>query len=241
MQRNYYVILGVSSSATPDQIKAAFRRRAMELHPDHSRTDSAPFQELQEAYGVLSDPERRRRYDEHGSTSVRRAPRGPSRPPAEPLVPRRRAEPFSDFAAPRVRDVSIMNSFSRFHPSFDELFDRLRRNFEDFARPKAERMESLTVEVVLSPNEALSGGVVRVRVPGRATCASCGGRGAMGPYECWQCEGEGAVAVEYPVRVEFPPAVRDGYVVSVRLDEFGITNFHLTIVFRVGSETFKES
>src|SRR5512134_3067787 len=95
MQKNYYLILGITSDASLDEVKAAFRRRAMELHPDTSGLESGPFLEVQEAYGVLSDPERRRRYDSRTVPIVaRRRPWGPAaepmvraRPQAEPLRP----------------------------------------------------------------------------------------------------------------------------------------------------------
>lgn len=94
MQKNYYVILGVGSGATLEEIKSAFRRRALELHPDRAGLGDRPFQELQEAYGVLSDPQRRHNYDARRQPlAVRPHPCGP---PAEPLVNRRvEAEPFS--------------------------------------------------------------------------------------------------------------------------------------------------
>ncbi len=66
MAKNYYLILGITADATKEDIKAAFRRRAMELHPDRSGLGSGPFQEAQEAYSVLADPDRRRRYDRLG-------------------------------------------------------------------------------------------------------------------------------------------------------------------------------
>lgn len=240
--KNYYLILGISSTATGEEIKSAFRRRAKELHPDRSGMESEPFQELQEAYGVLSDPESRRRYDQGTNVTVVR--HAPQRQSAEPLVRRRRPEPFSAFRTEtptqNVRDVSLGESFDLFRPSFDELFDRLWSNFEDIARPKAERLESLTVEVVISPEEALRGGQVRVRVPGKAACPTCGGRGAVGGYECWRCEGRGATAVDFPLDMEFPPGIRDGHVAQVSLEEFGIENFYLTVLFRVNDEAFEE-
>jgi curved DNA-binding protein CbpA len=141
VMKNYYLILGVSSSATLEEIKSAFRRRAMELHPDRSGMESGPFQELQEAYGVLGDPERRRRYD--GSTDVTVVRRASRRRSAEPLAGRRRPEPFdplnpfgSETQTQTIRDVSLAESLEFFHPSFDEIFDRLWRNFEDVTRTK---------------------------------------------------------------------------------------------------------
>lgn len=233
MPKNYYLVLGVPADASREDIKAAFRRRALELHPDRSGMGSAPFLEVQEAYRVLGDPEQRRRYDrEHQSLALR----GRTWPAAEPLVsPRPKGEPFRPAEPTRsFREVSLTESFETYRPSFEELFDRFWSNFEDIVRPKAERLESLTVEVVVSPEEAQWGGQVRVWVPARATCPTCGGRGAVGGYECWRCEGHGALTSEFPLDVTYPAGLRDGDAVRVPLDQFGVRNFYLTVLFRVG-------
>jgi len=124
MAKNYYLILGISENASPGDIRAAFRRRALELHPDRSGMESGPFQALQEAYSVLGDPERRRRYDrERGRAPGRRPPTRrtaePLRPPRPKAQPFRPVEPFGGF-----RDVSLRESFQTYHPSVEELFDR---------------------------------------------------------------------------------------------------------------------
>ena len=230
MTKNYYVILGVTSDASVDEIKAAFRRRALELHPDTSGLESQPFLEIQEAYGVLADPERRRRYDQQS----RPEPSAP-RPHWKPLrTPRPKGEPLRPVeTASGFREVSLTESFATYRPSFDELLGRWWRNFDLVSRPKAETLESLTVEVVVSPEEARFGGTVRVGIPAQARCPTCGGRGAVGPYECWRCEGHGALTTEYPVDVEYPPGLRDSYAVRIPLTRFGIENFYLTVLFRL--------
>ena len=233
MPKNYYVILGVASNASGDDIKSAFRRRAMELHPDQSGLESGPFLELQEAYGVLSDPQRRRNYDcEAHTIAIRRRPWGPM---AEPLVRERPgSEPFRQSASSRdFREVPPAGIFERGSPTFDELFGHLWGNFEPLSRPKAETLESLTVEVDISQEEARSGGRVQVDIPARAICPACGGHGAVGFYECWRCEGHGAFAVAYPVAVPYPPGIRNGYAVRLPLDSCGIENLYLTLLFRV--------
>jgi DnaJ-class molecular chaperone len=243
MSKNYYLILGIASDASNEDIKTAFRRRARELHPDTSGLESGPFMELQEAYGVLGDPERRRNYDEGtGATVVCRGSRGR---PVEPLARRRRRpEHFSPFGmeAPKhtVRDVSLARSFESFYPSFDEIFDRLWSNFEDVTRPKSERLESLAREVVVTPEGALCGGAVRVRIPGKVSCPACGGRGGAQGYECWRCAGSGTLAVDFPVDIGFPPGIRDSHIARVSLEEFGIGNFYLMVVFRVSDGEFKQ-
>jgi molecular chaperone DnaJ len=233
MSKNYYVILGVASDASGDDIKSAFRRRAMELHPDTSGLESEPFLELQEAYGVLSDPRSRQHYDHNAhSIAMRRRPSGPV---AEPLVRvRPRGEPFLPPASPRnIRQVSLWENFERESPKFQVLFDRLWRNFESLNQPKPESLESLTVEVVVSREEARFGGRVQVGSPARATCPACDGHGAVGFYECSRCEARGALVMDYPVAVVYPPGIRDGYTVRISLDRVGIENFYLTVLFRV--------
>src|SRR5512135_1746004 len=104
MPKNYYLILGVTSDASAEDVKAAFRQRAMELHPDRSGLASGPFQDAQEAYSVLGDPVRRRRYDrQHRAVSVpgQRRRAGPEplvreRPRGEPLRPVEPARSFRE-------------------------------------------------------------------------------------------------------------------------------------------------
>jgi molecular chaperone DnaJ len=231
MQKNYYVVLGISSDASIDEVKTAFRRRALELHPDTSGLGSAPFIEAQEAYGVLADPERRRRHDSELRSFADRP-----RQTREPLVrPRPQAEPFRSVEVARAfRDGLLAESFASYRPSFEELFDRWWGNFDSITRPKSETLESLTVEVVIGSEEARRGGSIQVGIPARATCPACGGHGAMGLYECWRCEGHGAITTEYPIEVAFPPAIRDGYAVRVPLTRYGIENFYLTVLVRLG-------
>lgn len=74
MKKNYYLILGVTADASSGEIKAAFRRQALDVHPCQLGLESSRFRELQEAYGVLGDSERRRRYDGVGDGYAVRIP-----------------------------------------------------------------------------------------------------------------------------------------------------------------------
>ncbi len=69
-QRDYYEVLGISKSASADEIKKAFRRKAIELHPDKQGGDEAKFKEVNEAYEVLKDQGKRQRYDQFGHAGV---------------------------------------------------------------------------------------------------------------------------------------------------------------------------
>lgn len=146
-----------------------------------------------------------------------------ARPQAEPL---RAPESAAGF-----REVPLADIFAQQSPTFHELFDRLWSNFDSVSRPKSKDLASLTVEVVLSPDEARLGGRVQVNIPARATCPACGGSGGAGFYECWRCEGHGVLTTEYPIPIPYPPRVRDGYAMQIPLNQFGIENLDLTVLF----------
>ena len=232
MKKDYYLILRLTPEATAEEIRSAYRRLAIELHPDLSGLDSDPFLDLQEAYSVLSDPTRRAVYDrEAQEIPIRRTDVAR---PAETVIRRRHsAEPLAPIRpVGGFEEISLHRSFGRFRPSFREMFDRLRGNFELMTRPEAERLESLTVDVTLSPRQALAGGQVRILVPAREICPACSGRGSVGPYQCRRCEGHGALLDEYPVMVSYPAGLQQDYIVRLSLDRFGIENFYLTVRFR---------
>lgn len=237
--KNYYRLLGIDIDASWEQIRTAYRRYAKELHPDYYGDDSGPFRDLQEAYAVLSDPARRLAYDkllrqslaEHGRMPHIRAeplsttPSGRLKP--EPLIPPDKPEDLGD--------LSLSNSFDTFLPSFEELFDRLWRNF-DLAQPEFEPLKSLNIEIRISPEEARRGGRVRLHLPARLSCPVCHGRGGVGFYRCWQCDGDGLVEGEFPVLLSFPPGIVESYVTEIPLDQLGIHNFYLRVFFRVGTD-----
>src|SRR3989344_749723 len=69
-KRDYYEVLGVSKSASADELKKAYRRLAIQYHPDKEGGDEAKFKEVNEAYEILKDPSKRQRYDQFGHAGV---------------------------------------------------------------------------------------------------------------------------------------------------------------------------
>ena len=233
MARNYYLILGISSGASPDEIKQAYRRKVLELHPDHYGEDAGPFLEVQEAYSVLGDPQQRTVYDRQiaparqimSHRGIREERMRQQRPPIEPIEPLR--SPVG------LGEASLTGAFETFSPSFDELFERLWSNFTGASRPKSESSESLTLDVPLSREEAMAGGHIHVLVPAEVECPTCGGHGGIGPYECWRCGGLGRTTGEFPIAVSYPAGIVRGYTTSVPMTELGIHNLYLTVRFYV--------
>ncbi len=212
MNKDPYVTLRVQPDATPEQIQAAYKHWAKEVQPSQDSPPTEQVRDLQEAYTVLGHPARRHKYD---------------RQRAEPLRPREDPAP--------VREVRLRESFETHHPSFEELFDRFWSNFDLMSRPKAERVESLTLEVPLTREEARAGSKARILIPARAQCPACAGHGAVGFYQCWRCGGQGSITADYPVELAYPAGLLNEHVVRVPLEEFGICNFYLTVRFRISA------
>jgi len=225
MAKSYYAILGISSTATEDEIRSAYRRLAKEFHPDHYEGGGEIFREIQEAYAVLGNARRRHDYEQNiANVSIKKPFRSAAYSEPEPLIP--------EEGPVDIGEVSPVRSFHSFTPSFDEIFDWLWSNFSDLAASKSGRVENLTLEVTLTPEQARRGGNARIMVPAQAVCPTCRGRGGAGLYECLRCAGEGAISGEMPVSVSFPPGLTKDHAVMIPLDRFGIPNTHITVLFR---------
>jgi DnaJ-class molecular chaperone len=231
MNRDFYTALGLDLNASCAQIQTAYKYWAQKLQPLPDSPATEGLRELQDAYSALAHPERRRAYD-----ACLRQERSPA-PKADTLRPLRPATPATAARAPR--EISLFESFDTFHPSFTELFDRLWSNFDSLTRPKAERLESLTIDVPLTPEEAQAGGSARVLIPARAQCSACAGHGAVGYYQCWHCGGRGSITADYPIEIRYPAGLLNEHIVQVSLGEFGICNLYLTIRFRVTAQPSK--
>jgi DnaJ-class molecular chaperone len=231
---NYYLILGINSDATSDQIKEAYRRKVKKYHPDHFGEDSSPFLKVQEAYQVLSDPVRRKKYDQtHIVTkshepSVRSGISGRITQNPEPLIPEQKTT--------RPDPISLTRSFHTYSPSFDEIFDRLLLNFGQGVRQKSEKPESITVEVKITPKEAVTGGALELLIPVRIHCPLCGGSGMVGLWECHRCATSGVIDTEIPLIVSYPGGIQNSYSKSISLNRYGIDNCYLNVNLRVSNE-----
>lgn len=226
MAKSYYAILGISSMATPEEIRTAYRRLAKTYHPDCYPGNSDHFRQVQEAYSVLGNTKSRRQYERQirrthaTASSTRSVHRKP-----EPLIPDEKVEDLGD--------ISPIRSFETYTPSYDELFDWMWNNFSSMSPTRFEEMRTLTLEVTVNRDQARRGGTARILVPAHTRCPLCQGRGRRGPYECHRCSGEGAISGEIPVAVSFPPGLANEHAVILPLQRYGIQNLHLTVLFRV--------
>lgn len=177
-QRDYYEVLGVERTASGAEIKRAYRKLAMKYHPDKNPGDTEAenrFKEAAEAYGVLSDDEKRQRYDQFGHAGVGGAGGFNS---AEDI--------FSNFG-----DI-----FSEFFGGggFGGGFGRRRQ------APNAPRRgEDLQTDVSVPFEFAVHGGTQTITIPRSTTCNTCDGSGAApgsSPTTCARCQGRGVTTIQ---------------------------------------------
>ncbi|HEX8570597.1 MAG TPA: molecular chaperone DnaJ [Caulobacteraceae bacterium] len=166
MARDYYEVLGVSRTATEQELKSAFRKLAMEHHPDRNggcEEASGRFKELNEAYSVLSDPQKRAAYDRYGHAGMNGAGFGPG---------------------PDIND--IFNEV--FGSAFGDMFARRGNG--------PARGSDLRYDLEITLEQAYTGAEVEVRVPTAMTCETCEGSGATpgtSAATCNTCGGAGRV------------------------------------------------
>jgi molecular chaperone DnaJ len=235
-KRDYYEVLGVGKNASADDIKRAYRRMAMKYHPDKNPDDKeaeAKFKECAEAYEVLSDPEKRRRYDQFGHEGLR-------------------GIGMRDYTHMRWQDIgSIFEDISGFDEFFGDIFGTRSRRAR---RAGPTRGYDLETSVELTLNNIAKGAEKTIEfarqdicpecngtacakgtTPGRcptcggtgrvargggffqmvSTCRQCGGSGQVITNPCRKCKGTARVPKKRIVNIKIPAGVHEGQGVRV--------------------------
>jgi molecular chaperone DnaJ len=207
---DYYKTLGVSRTADAKEIKKAYRKLARKYHPDVNPGNpeaEKKFKEVQEAYAVLSDSEKRSQYDTYGRVE------------GEPGIgydPFRqtRAGGWRDASGFRVNvdDFGTTGGFHDLSDLFGELFGGARPG-QTRRRPRKGSDQELGVEIDFA--QAVHGTSVTIPVQRRISCSACGGSGNTGDRPCPSCHGAGVVISTERLRVKVPEGVRDGQRIRV--------------------------
>jgi len=199
-RKDYYEILGVKRDATEQEIKQAYRRLARKYHPDVNPGDKsaeAKFKEINEAYEVLSDKEKRRKYDQYGDQWQY----------ADQFERSSQQAPFWDFADPG-RTSSFHFSGVDLDSLFDELLGMRTHSYARRAQPIRGRDIEAPVEVTLE--EAYHGTTRTISLQTEEPCSACQGSGLIQNAPCPTCRGAGVVPRLKRLEVKIPPGVKTG-------------------------------
>ncbi len=175
MAKDYYEILGVSRNATKEEIKKAFRKKAHLYHPDKNGGDGEKFKEINEAYQVLGDDQKKAQYDQFGQTFDQAGPSG-----------------FGgfDFNGFRTSGFNINFEDLGFGDIFGDIFDQRK------AGRKKTRGEDIVMDLNIDFEEAVWGGNKKIRLYKNVKCSHCHGNGAEPgtPIKtCKNCGGSGVI------------------------------------------------
>ncbi|MEM3227512.1 MAG: molecular chaperone DnaJ [Candidatus Micrarchaeaceae archaeon] len=179
MAKDYYEILHVRKDASPEEIKAAYRELALKYHPDRNKSPNAEetFKEINEAYAVLSDPEKRRQYDAYGPEGFNQR--------------------FSEQDIFRGFDIEeVFKNFGFDFGDTDEIFSSFFGFPQQNRRRRQQRGSDILAKMSISLEEAAKGAEKEVSIRHIVACEKCGGTG-MEPgsklLRCDRCNGTGQI------------------------------------------------
>src|SRR6478609_1268479 len=233
-ERDYYQVLGVERGASDAEIKRAFRKLAQQWHPDVNTDPAAQerFKEINEAYQVLSDPERRQRYDMFGRAGVDGGAGGPGFEGFGGF-----SDIFDAFFGGGAASASARRG--RPQPGADLRYD-LRITFEEAIKGTEKEIEFTSLQTcetcsgsgaepgtepttcpqcngrgeVRSVRQTMLGQMVNV-----SACPRCHGAGKIVETRCHNCQGEGRLERKRSLRVTIPPGIDEGH--QIRLSNEG--------------------
>ncbi len=227
-KRDYYETLGLSKSATADEIKRAYRKLAMEHHPDKHGGDDAQFKEVSEAYEVLKDDQKRAAYDQFGHAGAQGNPFGGGQNAGAGFDFNGAGFDFSDIlnqfmggaggqrsgpARGRDLEVSVVIEFMEAVKGVEKdisltLDDTCERCSGDGAEPGASLKTCATCQgqgQVRRVQQTILGAIQQV-----STCHTCDGRGKVPEKPCTVCRGSGVMRRQRTISVRIPAGIDDG-------------------------------
>jgi molecular chaperone DnaJ len=224
--KDYYTILGVSRTATDKEIKQAYRRLARKYHPDVNPGDKsaeARFKQINEAHEVLSDPEKRKKFDRFGDQW-------------------QNAEQFAKASQGAQRDFGKGGGYTTFDFSdLGDLGDIFSGAFQGFgtgagSARRAARPRSIEHPVDVTLEEAYQGTKRVIQLQAEESCPTCSGTGKAGRTRCATCGGAGRLLKPRRLEVKIPPGVGDGSKVRIAGQggqDYGGSKGDLYLVVRV--------
>ncbi|MBM3945491.1 MAG: J domain-containing protein, partial [SAR202 cluster bacterium] len=199
MAKDLYEALGVSRTATEKEIRSEYRRLARKYHPDVNpgdRSAEARFKEINAAHEVLSDADKRKKYDKYGDRWEH----------ADQIEEAQRRQSAGSWAA--NGPFAFSSEGGDFSSIFENLFRRERGGPR--GQPPRRRGQDIEVAVDVSLEEALASTTRTVALEAPEPCGTCGGTGQVAGALCHACDGHGQVARPRRLEVRVPAGVKTG-------------------------------
>ncbi len=202
--KDYYAILGVPKNAAEKDIKSAYRKLARKWHPDanpkNTKEAEEKFKEISEAYEVLGDPEKRKKYDVLGPNWQQAAQQAEQQR-------RYRTNVGGEEFEFDLGDAGGPSGFSDF---FDMFFSGIGRQQTTQRRSYARRGQDLETTIELNLRDVYAGGTKAVSLQIEDVCPRCHGSGTEGGRLCPQCHGTGRVLINKRFEVTIPKGIGEG-------------------------------
>ena len=204
--KDYYSILGVSRTATEKDIKAAFRRLARVYHPDvnpGNKGAEAKFKEINEAFEILSDPEKRKKFDQYGENWQY----------GDQMAEAARQQAASSGRSYTQQPGGGGQTFQYDEGDLEGIFgDLLGGRMGGFGRRTARprKGQDLEYEVEVTLEEAFSGAIRNISLQSEVPCSTCRGTGRIQNLACSVCRGAGVVPEVKRLEVRIPAGVDNG-------------------------------
>lgn len=200
MAKDYYNILGIDKNATQDEIKSAYRKLVLKYHPDitKNKANEEKLKELNEAYAVLGDEEKRKEYDSYGPESF--------------------SKRFN------VDDIFRGSDFSE----FDEIFKHFNESMDIFTNKNRHRPQTDYRELVLTREEAINGIEKKIEFKKSVLCPVCNGSGiittrkgnnnflSIDSRTCDACGGDGEILKSIKIVIKIKPNTINGELLKLR-------------------------
>jgi DnaJ-class molecular chaperone len=197
--KNYYIILGISPNTSAEEIRCAFRRLAKRFHPDKAGGGrTAFFQDITEAYEVLSNPEKRKLYNQKLKEENKK----------QKSIPVQRAPYQYENGGINFRQNRAKMSFQQSEPVAG--YRKRSVGYET-------GLNVLEMDAYLTPQEAASGVTLNLRLTIPAQCHWCEGTGRDFVFNCIRCNGSGILTMERPIEIDLPSRLIHGDLIKTTI------------------------
>lgn len=235
--KNYYEILGVKTNVTNAELKAAYRKLARKYHPDiNKETDAIEiFKQITTAYETLSNPQEREKYNILQGIFLQEEKKTSTNQQTPPPPPKQKQTSQTNQPQKNTKQYFSINKMFKLWAA------KFKKNKRAKDNKKPQKGQNITTEVIITPEEVITGSKRIINVLTTQTCNKCLGHRFINGGKCSSCNGTGEVSLRKKITVTIPKGIKDG--AKLRLKGEGGTgknngaNGDLFITIKIATKT----